>query len=120
MFAPQAPGVLGALAHRLAALQHDGFEAHLRQSQRGEQAAGTQTHHHRALALVVRPARRRLAGRVPGHVGCGLDVGLARVLRQQGGFLRGIGQRHVDDVDREQVGLARVEAAFEDVQVRDA
>jgi hypothetical protein len=38
--APQAPGVLGALAHLLAALQHDGPQPHLRQQQRGEDAAG--------------------------------------------------------------------------------
>lgn len=56
---------------------------------------------------------------VPGHVGRGLDVGLARVRREQGGFLPRVGQRHVDDVDREQVGLARIEAALEHVQVGD-
>jgi len=47
-----------------------------------------------------------------------LHVGLAGVLCQQGRFLCGIGQRHVDDVDREQIGLARVKAALEDVEIR--
>ena len=37
----------------------------------------------------------------------------------QGGFLRGVGQGDVDDVDRPQVGLAGVEAALEDLQVGD-
>ena len=37
--APEAPGVLGALAHHLAALEDERPEAHLRQDQRGEQAA---------------------------------------------------------------------------------
>ena len=46
--APQAPGVLGALAHRLAALQHDRPQAHLRQHQRGEDAAGAEADDHRA------------------------------------------------------------------------
>ncbi|MCY1544951.1 hypothetical protein D9M68_808660 [compost metagenome] len=46
-------------------------------------------------------------------------MGLARMRGEQGGFLRRVGQGQVDDVDREQVGLARVEAALEDVQVGD-
>jgi hypothetical protein len=46
-------------------------------------------------------------------------MGLARVRREQGGFLPRVGQRHVDDVDRKQVNLARIEAAFENGQVGD-
>ena len=38
--APQRPGVLRALAHVAAALEHDGLEAHLREQQRGKQTAG--------------------------------------------------------------------------------
>ncbi|MDT4871425.1 hypothetical protein FQZ97_1065520 [compost metagenome] len=36
LLAPQCPGILGAAAHILAALQHDWFEAHLREQQRRE------------------------------------------------------------------------------------
>jgi len=106
--APQAPGVLGALAHRLAAFQHDGLEAHLRQHQRGKDAAGPETHHHGPQ----RQIGGRLANRLPGHVGRGLDVRAARVPGQQHGFARRVGQGQVDDVDRQQVGLARIEAAL--------
>ena len=45
--APQAPGVLGALAHCLAALQDDRPEAHLRQHQAGEEAARPEADDHR-------------------------------------------------------------------------
>jgi hypothetical protein len=38
---------------------------------------------------------------------------------QQGGFLSGIGQRHVHDVHRQQLGLAGIEAAFVHMQVGD-
>jgi hypothetical protein len=41
------------------------------------------------------------------------------VLREQGRFLRRVRQRQVHDVDGEQVGLAGVEAALEDLQVGD-
>jgi hypothetical protein len=51
--APQAPGVLGALAHRLAALQHDRPQAHLRQHQRGEDAAGPEADDHRARPVAA-------------------------------------------------------------------
>jgi hypothetical protein len=72
--APQAPGVLGALAHRLAALQHDRAQAHLRQDQRGEDAAGAEADDDRAQWHRARgEVRRRVAGtklvarcRVPG------------------------------------------------------
>jgi hypothetical protein len=55
MLAPQAPGVLRAFAHRLAALQHDRAETHLRQHQRGDNAA-------RSHADDDRPLRRDPAG----------------------------------------------------------
>ena len=38
--APQPPGVLGAFAHHLAAVEDDRPEAHLREDQADEQAAG--------------------------------------------------------------------------------
>jgi hypothetical protein len=42
------------------------------------------------------------------------------VLRQQRGFLGRLGEGDIDDIDRQQVGLARIEAALEDVDVGDA
>ena len=113
--APQAPGVLGALAHGLATFQHDGLEAHLRQHQCRKDAAGAKAHHHRAQGHIG----RRLAHRVPGHIRRGLDVRVAGEPGEQRGFALGLGQRDIDDVDGQQVGLAGVKAAFENVDVRD-
>ena len=113
-FAPQAPGVFGAFTHRFAALQHDRFEAHLRQRQGGEHAARPKAHHHRALAFFHTKTGRGLARRVPSHVGCGLDVGVLFKLLQQAVFGGCVMQRQVHDVNRQQVGLAGVKAAFED------
>ncbi len=106
--APQAPGVLGALAHRAAALDHDGPEAHLCQHQGRKDAAGPEAHHH-GPALQV---GRRLAHGMPAHVGRGVHMGMAGELLQQCGFLALVGQRQVDDVDGQQLGLARIEAAL--------
>ena len=58
----------------------------------------------------------RLAGRVPGHIGRGLDVGVAGELLQQVGFGLRIGQRQVHDVHRQQVGFTGIEAALEHLQ----
>jgi hypothetical protein len=107
--APQAPGVAGALAHGLAALEHDGLEAHLREHQRREDAAGAEADDHRPARAFGRVGRRRVA-----HVGRGLDVRVARMLGEQCGFELRVGQLHVADVDREQVHLACIEAALED------
>ena len=83
LFAPQAPGVLGAFTHGLAAFEHDGLETHLRQRQGSEHAARPKAHHHRALAGRCTKIGGGLAGRVPGHVGGGLDVGMLVKLLQQ-------------------------------------
>ena len=48
-FAPQAPGVLGAFAHRLATLKHDGPKTRLRQDQCCKQAARAGANNHGAL-----------------------------------------------------------------------
>ena len=117
LFAPQTPGVLGALAHRLAALQHNGLEPHLRQGQGGEQATRAQAHHHWAFGLMGRPVGGRDDRWRPAHVGGGDDVRVVGMALQQRGLLTGIGQRHVHDVDRQQIGLARIEAAFEHLQL---
>ena len=57
--------------------------------------------------------------RVPGHVGRGLDVRVAGEPGEQRGFALGLDQRDIDDVDGQQVGLAGVKAALENVDVRD-
>ena len=107
MLAPQAPGVLGALAHRLAALQHDGAKSHLRKHQRRQDAARPHADDDRAL---------RQAGRCAGneavvHVGCGVYVRNALEARQHGGFIR---QLDVERIDQEDVrALACVVAALE-------
>ena len=46
---PQRPGVAGATSHVAAAFQHDGFEAQLREQQRGEQPTGTKPHDQRTF-----------------------------------------------------------------------
>ena len=119
LLAPQAPGVFGALAHRFATLQHDGFEAHLRQTQRGKHAARPKTHHHRAFPLVLAKVGRRVAGRVPGHVRGGLNVRVLVKLLQHSRFVLCMAQRDVDDEHGQQLGLARVKAALEHVQRSD-
>jgi len=82
--APQPPGVLGALAHGLAAFQDQGPEAHLRQQQAGKQAAGTGTDYHRAL----RGWRlRRLGNKTIAGVGRGAYMGVAGQARQHCGFV---------------------------------
>ena len=114
MFAPQVPGVFGALAYRRAAFEHDGFETHLRQQQRGKHAAGPKAHHHRAQGQ----RGRGLAHRVVGHVRRGAYVRMVSKLGQQALLQCGV-QRHVHDKHGQQIGLARVKAALEDVQALD-
>ena len=120
VLAPQAPGVLRALTHRLTALQHDGLEAHLRQDHRRKNAAGAKAHDHGALLHL-----RGCGGhRVVGHVGAGADVGVACKLGEQVGFPCG-GYIHVNDIDPKQCRFACVKTALEyrevcDVSRRDA
>ncbi len=105
-FAPQAPGVLGAFAHFLAALQDDRAEAHLRQQQPGEDAAGAGADDDRALAQSL----RRLCHDVVAHVRC--DGDMRDVFLQQRRFVlylhvHGIGQH-------DGVAFARIVTAPED------
>ena len=53
------------------------------------------------------------------HVGRGVHVRVMRQARQCGGFLAGVVQAQVHDVDGEQRGLARIKAALEDGKVLD-
>jgi hypothetical protein len=91
----------------------------LRQGQGGKHPARPKAHHHRALTFLLAKIGRRLAGWVPSHVGRGLDVRIFFELVQQGGFGLRVGQRQIHDVDRQQVRLAGVKAAFEDVECGD-
>ena len=105
--APQAPGVLGALAHDLAALEDDRPEAHLRQDQAGEQAA-------RAGADHDRPRRAVAAARCAEAIA---HVGRGRQLRSPAKPLQH--RRLVPHLDVERIdqrdgrALARVDRAAE-------
>ena len=114
LLAPQRPGVLGAAAHVLAALEHDGLEAHLGQQQGGEQAAGTETHHQRALGQVG----RRLADRVVAGVRRRTHVQVIGEARQH---RRLVAHFQVDDVDEQDdaVLLARIVAALEHGEIEE-
>ncbi|MCY1344625.1 hypothetical protein D9M69_306640 [compost metagenome] len=113
LLAPQRPGVLGAPAHILAALQHDGLEAHLREQQRGEQAAGAEADDHWTLGQT----RRRLADRVVVGVRRRADVLVIGEARQDG---RLVAHLQVDDVDEQDdaVLLAGIVAALEHGEVQ--
>ena len=80
-----------------------------------EDAAGAEADDDRSQRL----RRRRSDRRAPGHVRRGADVGMLVELRQQCRLLRLVNQRHVDDVDGHQIRLAGVEAALEDIDLRD-
>ena len=104
---------MGAFSHGFAAFQNDGPEAHLRQQQRGKDAARAKTHHHRAL----RQVSWGLSNRLIGHIGCRPDVRFAGQAAQGIGFNGQAGQRHIHDVNHQQLGLAGVVAAFENLQL---
>ena len=110
--APQAPGVLGALAHFLAAFEHDRLEAHLCQQQAGEDAARAEAHHDRSFLLTGRGLADELVADVRRRV----DVAVVGELLQQG---RLVAHVEVDGVDEQQFRglLARVVAALEQGEV---
>ncbi len=108
LLAPQRPGVLGTAAHILAALEHDGLEAHLCEQQRGEQSAGAEAHHQRSLAQIG----WRLAYRVVIGVWRWTHVVVIGKTRQDRRLVAGL---QIDDVDEQNdaVLLARIVAALE-------
>jgi len=110
-FAPQAPGVLGALAHFLAALEDDRLEAHLGQQQAGKDTAGAEANHDRTFFQVG----RGMADELVGDVGCHADVVIVGELAEQLGFVAGF---QVDGVDEQQLAvlLARIVAALEQIE----
>ena len=104
--APQAPGILGALAHHLAAIEDDGPEAHLRQDQPGEQAARSRADHHGAQAA---PAARRRHREAVCHVRGGAQVLVVREAREHRRF---VGQLDIDGIDQlDRIASAGVVAA---------
>ena len=114
VFAPQIPGVFGALAHHRAALQNNRPKTHLRQQQGGKHAARPKADHHRAQ----RHLGRRLRDHAVGHVGRSANMRMGSVARQCG-VLRVTSELHIDDIDRHHVGFAGVKAAFKNLQLRD-
>ena len=83
LFAPQSPGVFGALAHGAAAFDDDGFETHLRQAQGCKNTARAKAHHHRAFPFMLTKMSGRMTRGLPRHVGCCLNVGVACKLAEQ-------------------------------------
>src|SRR6185369_9623431 len=93
--APQAPGVLGPLAHGLAAFEDDRAKAHLGQDQTGKQAAGAGTDDDRPRLEVGRgPGDELVAG-----VRRRLDVGIARTAAEHGGLVANLDVERVDQRD---------------------
>jgi hypothetical protein len=106
--APQVPGVLGAPSYFATALEHNGFEAHLRQQQRSEQAAGSKAHNHRS----IRKRSRGLRDGMVGGVGRRTNVLISCEAFHDGRLVAHPDIQDVDEAD-DAVFLARIEAALE-------
>ncbi|MCY1510359.1 hypothetical protein D9M68_447340 [compost metagenome] len=113
LLAPQCPGILGAAAHILAALQHDGFEPHLREQQRREQSTGAEAHDQRPLAQIGRRLSYRIVVGVRGRA----DIVVIGKARQDCRLIAGL---QIDDVDEQNdaVLLAGIVAALEHGEVQ--
>ncbi len=108
---PQSPGILGTLAHCLATLENDRPESALRQDQGGKDAGRAETDDDRSR----RELRRRLPDEVVAHVRCRLHLPVGRESVENRG---GVGQRHVDTVEKgRRTRLARVATAPEDADL---
>ena len=111
--APQAEGVPGALTHRFAALQDDRTQAHLRQDQTGEEAAGSGADHHRTLRRFF-PC---LGHEVIRHVRGACHVGVAPEARQRCILVAQFNIHGVDQAD--DCRLARIHGATLDRELRE-
>jgi hypothetical protein len=117
--APQAPGVLGAFAHFLAAFEHDRPQAHLRQDQRSEDAARPEADDDRASVrggtfeeAVGRPSHEVVVG-----VGRRAQMRVTCEASEHDRFVDG--EHAVDGIDQHDGRpLARVVAALEDGERR--
>ena len=111
LLAPQAPGVLGALAYRPAAFEHDRPEAHLRQRQPRQQPARARAHHDRPQ---TGPARGRRRDELVVGVRARPHIMVIGKLRQHLGLARHV---HIDRIDQQdRTLLARVIAPPHDVK----
>ncbi|PAV73697.1 hypothetical protein WR25_23453 [Diploscapter pachys] len=100
---PQTPGILGALAHHLAAIDDDRAESHLGEDQAREQATRPRPDHHRPWPGVI---RRRLGNEAIAGVRRRPDVAVAAAAGQHRALVL---HRHVDGIDELDVHLvARV------------
>ena len=113
VLAPQAPGVLGALAHFLAALENDRLEAHLCEQQAGKDPAGPEADHQRSLRVTLGRMANHLVADIRRHV----DV---VIIGQTLEHARFVAQLQVDGVDELQLAvlLARIVAALEQGEVQ--
>ncbi|MNS49428.1 hypothetical protein D3C72_820360 [compost metagenome] len=111
-FAPQAPGVLGALAYFGAAFEDDRLEAHLRQQQPGENPARAEADDDRPHAQIGRRLADFLVADIRRHV----DVTVIGKLVQ---YRRLIANFKVDGVDEAQFGglFTRIVAALEQGEI---
>ena len=93
--APQAPGVLGALAHGAAALEDERAQAHLGEHERGEDAARAEADDDRPRPAAAREVGRRCA--TGGDSACRArpDVGVAGVPREHGRLVAATSQSTV-------------------------
>ncbi len=116
--APQAPSVLGALAHGTTAFQHDGRQAHLRQHQGREQPAGTEADDDGAMLLGSRKTGLRLRHEVIARVGAGPDMRVAGEALQHSRLVKTFGQLAIQRVvQHDGALLARIEAALENTEI---
>ncbi len=95
--APQPPGVLGAFAHALATLEHDRPQAHLRQHQRGEDAARTEADDDRPRPPAGIEVRRRMSDETIGRVRRRLHVRVTLARGQHGGFVAHVAVHRVSE-----------------------
>ena len=109
--APQAPGVLGPLAHRLAAFEDDRFEAHLGEDQPGKQAAGPGADDDGAGLQ----SGRCLGDVFVTGVGARTDVAVISQIFEQRRLVANIEVERVDQRDRR--FFARIVAALENREI---
>ena len=104
---PQPPGVLGPLAHRLAALENNRPQTHLRQHQRGQQATRPRANHHRARPAIIRMGHHR---RLVTGIGRGPHLPIPGTARQH---RRLVCHHHINGINQQdRIFLAGIIAAL--------
>ena len=114
MFSPQSPRVLRATSDIAPTLQHDWGVALLREHERGEQAAGTKSHHNRAFVRGLRGSLRWVKTRI----GCRENVSIIAVFFQ---YSSRIFDFDIDDIDERDFPLltARIVTALEHLETNE-